>query len=152
MGEITQRQASIPAMTNEAIEKVRALEAQAALQPQIDIPTQHQIHAGTYARTIMIPAGAMITGAQIRIATTLIVSGDAIAYIGAETMRITGHKVIAASAHRKQAFVALTDTYLTMIFATQATTIEQAEEEFTDEAHKLISRSSGLNTITITGE
>lgn len=139
-------------MTNEAIERVRTLESQAALQPQIELPTHHQIHAGTYSRTIMIPAGAMITGAHIRIATTLIVSGDCIAYIGDETIRISGHKVIAASAGRKQAFVALSDTHLTMSFATQATTIEQAEEEFTDESHLLISRSSGLNTITITGE
>lgn len=152
MGEIAQQGTHIPAMTDEAIDKVRALELEARAQPQIDLATQHQFHAGTYARTIMIPAGAMITGAHIRIATTLIVSGDAIAYIGAETLRISGHKVIPASANRKQAFVALSDTYLTMIFATKATTIEQAEEEFTDESHLLISRSSGLNTITITGE
>lgn len=131
---------SLPMMTDDAIDKVRVFENCALQFPQVDIRTAHTFHAGIYARTIMIPAGTVLTGALIKIATVLIVSGDVTVYIGDETIDLYGYHVLSASAHRKQAFVAHTDTYLTMVFSTKATTVEEAEEEFTDEAHKLISR------------
>lgn len=146
----------VPAMSSQAIENVRALEAITKQLPQLEISTHHVLHGGMYARTIMIPAGAVLTGVYIRVQTTLIVNGDASVYLGGEQdaeIRIVGHHVMAASAGRKQAFVAHDDTMLTMVFATNATTIEQAEDEFTDEAHLLMSRQSGhQNTIIITGE
>lgn len=88
----------------------------------------------------MVPAGCMITGALIKIPTILVISGDVIAYIGEETVELSGYNVIQAYAHRKQAFVAVTDTFLTMVFPTSATDIESAESEFTDETEKLITR------------
>jgi len=40
-----------------------------------------------------------------------------------------------------------------MVFATKAQTVEEAEDEFTDEADRLLSRNaSAKNSIIITGE
>src|SRR4051794_1306213 len=131
--------ARIPAMSEVAIDNVRQLESFTTTMPQIDIETSHALHAGMYARTIMIPAGVLITGALIKIATLLIVQGDVIIYIDGEAKQLNGYNVFAASANRKQAFIAQTDTYLTMVFPSAAQTVEQAEEEFTDEHHLLLS-------------
>lgn len=144
----------IPAMSQCAIDKVRALEdCSAALLPQVNIATSHVLHAGMYARTVMIPAGVLITGALIKIATVLIVSGHVRVFLDDETVEINGHRVFAASAHRKQAFVALTDTYLTMIFKSDAYNHQQAEDQFTDEPDILMSRKdNAINSVLVTGE
>jgi hypothetical protein len=143
----------IPAMSVAAIDKVRALEAEVRKLPQLQLTTHHVLHGGMYARTITIPAGSVITGVFIQVPTVLIVNGHAVVNTSDEAMTLVGHNVLAASAHRRQAFVAIEETHLTMVFATQAQTIEQAEDEFTNEAHLLISRhDDAINHITITGE
>jgi len=111
--------------------------------PQVEIDTDHAFHAGVYARTIMIPAGVCLTGALIQIPTVLIFSGDALVHTATGTERMTGYHVILAPQDRKQAFYAVSDTFLTMIFATSSTTVEDAENEFTTEAEKLFSRKQG---------
>ncbi len=144
---------SLPAMSVEAIDKVRILELGNSQLPQIDINTSHVIHGGMYARTIMIPAGVLLTGALIKIATILITQGDVIVYIGDKAIELSGYNVLPASANRKQAFVTKTDTFLTMIFPSDANNIEAAETEFTDEVDILISRKyPSSNEIIITGE
>lgn len=101
----------------------------------------------------MIPAGVVITGALIDVPTILIVDGDATVNTGDGAARLTGYRVLAASAGRRQAFVAHADTHLTMIFATRADDVAAAEGEFTSEAGLLLSRQPGAtNHITITGE
>jgi hypothetical protein len=143
----------IPAMTDMAIDKVRQLESITTEAPQVDIPTSHTIHAGVYSRTITIPKGVLLTGALIKIATLLIISGDVVAFIGSETKRLTGYNVLPASAKRKQAFYAIEDANLTMLFKTNALSVEEAEREFTDETEVLLSRKeSAKNNIVITGE
>lgn len=141
----------IPAMTQGAIDRVRAFEAQALALPQVDIATHHVIHGGMYARTICIPAGVVLTGAQIKLATVLIVSGHVRVTVGEETRELEGYHVLAASAGRKQAFLALADTHLTMVFPSRAACVEDAEREFTDESDRLFSRH-GENEVVITGE
>ena len=138
-------------MSAQAIDKVRKLEGLCLQLPQIDIETDHVIHAGMYSRTIMIPAGALLTGALIKIATTLIISGEVIVYIGDESIDLKGYNVFPAWANRKQAFLAKTDTYVTMVFPTAAKSIEEAEAEFTDDADKLMSRrDTSINKLSIT--
>lgn len=145
--------ATIPAMTPAAICRVRELQAVTAEMPQVDIETQHHFHAGLYSRTIMVPAGTMIVGALIKIPTLLIVEGDARVFLGGQSRHFTGYNVFPASANRKQVFVAITDTYITMVFPTEAKTVEEAERQFTDEADNLVSRRDGAdNQIIITGE
>lgn len=142
----------IPAMTEDAISNVRKLEAVLADLPQVDIETEHVLHGGMYSRTICIPAGVALTGAFIRVPTLLVFSGHATVNIG-EAVTIKGYRVLAASANRRQAFFAHADTRLTMVYATQAKTIADAEAEFTNEAHLMFSRKQGaINHINITGE
>lgn len=146
-------QDNIPAMSVIAIDNVRQLETYTAKAPQTEIPTTHVFHAGVYARTIKIPAGVILTGALIKIATLLIADGDYIVYIGNDSIKRSGYHVFAASANRKQAFIAISDTYLTMIFATNTKSVQEAEEQFTDESDRLSSRHvDAVNHIIITGE
>ena len=143
----------IPAMTTEAIDKVRQLEAITRELPQVEIPTDHVLHGGMYARTIRIPAGVVLTGVFIRVPTLLVFDGSATLNAGDEAVTLSGRHVIAASANRRQAFLAHEDTTLTMVFATQAKTVAEAEDEFTNESHLLFSRKpDAINRITITGE
>lgn len=127
-------------MSEDAISKVRALEAALLTQPQAYVETLHVLHAGMYARTVALPAGMVVTGALIKVATLLIVVGEVTVFIGNETRELSGVNVLPASAGRKQAFVAHSDAWLTMIFPTDAATVEAAEEQFTDEADSLLSR------------
>jgi len=143
----------LPPMTLAGMEKIRELEGLLSQLPQADIGTHHVLHGGMYARSVKVAAGVVLTGALINVPTLLIVSGDAIVTLGDTSVRLTGFNVLAGSRGRKQAFVAVSDIHLTMIFATDAETIEQAEEQFTDEADRLLSRQPGSrNTIVITGE
>lgn len=146
--------AQIPTMGQAALGKVRAIERLNGERPQIPIDTSHIFHAGLYARTVVVPAGVLITGVLIKCATLLIVQGDALAYIGEdEPLHLQGYVVLPASAGRKQAFFAHADTHLTMIFATRATGVAEAEEEFTDELDLLASRrDAGRNHVVHTGE
>lgn len=96
-----------------------------------------------YTRTIRIPKDVVLTGALIKIATVLTISGDVEVFGNDGLTRLTGYHVLAGAAGRKQAYLALQDTYVTMSFATKATTIEEVEEEFTDEAALLLSRRQG---------
>lgn len=143
---------AIAPMTPEAIDKVRQLEARTAELEQVEIPTDHVLHGGMYARTIKIPAGVLLTGALIKRATTLVISGNVTVFIGAGTIEIAGYQVLPASAGRKQAFLAHADTFVTMLFPSEAASIEAAENEFTDEADRLLSRRQACESITITGE
>jgi hypothetical protein len=143
--------ATIPPMSPCAIDRVRRLEAVLSELPQVEFSTEHVFHAGLYARTICIPAGAVLTGAEIKIATLLIVSGAATIYLDGETLEVSGYHVIPAGAGRKQAIVARADTNLTMLFSTQARTVADAENEFSDEGDMLRSRiHPGRDTVIIT--
>jgi len=143
----------LPAMSDYEIDKVRQLESILMELPQVDLETQHIIHGGTYSRTIMMPAGSALTGALLKIPTTLIVCGRATAYIGDRTLELDGYNILPGSAGRKQAFYAHTDVWLTMFCATAAETLETIENEMTDEADSLCSRlETANNLITITGE
>lgn len=145
--------AIIPAMSGEAIARVAMLERQLLALPQTPLETQHVLHAGLYSRTLLLPAGEVMTGALIKIATLLIVQGDTLVLIEGETRRITGYAVLPAAAGRKQAFLAIADTHITMIFPTAARSVVAAEREFTDEADRLASRRPDhRNIVVITGE
>lgn len=150
MAELTTTEQIAP-MSPAAVAKVRALESAALQRPQVPIETLHTFHAGLYARTITIPAGVLLTGALIKIPTLLIFNGDAIVYGEGGGQRLTGYHVLSASAGRKQAFCALADTQLTMVFATDALTVEAAEAEFTAEAELLLSRRDDMPSITRRG-
>lgn len=140
-------------MSAVAIEKVKHLTAASLKLPQVEIETMHIIHGGMYARTIMIPAGVTLTGALIKIATIIVISGNVRVFMEDSTVEIEGYRVLIASGNRKQAFYALTDTWMTMIFPSKVSCVKEAEMEFTDETDMLISRKiPESNHIIITGE
>ncbi|MDR1684877.1 MAG: hypothetical protein LBR82_00270 [Desulfovibrio sp.] len=130
----------LPFLGDDAVDAVRRLENASLERPQVDIPTDHVFHAGMYARTIMIPKGTVLTGALIKIPTILIISGDTLIYGEYGIFRYTGYCVAVGEAGRKQAFHALADTYLTMLFPTDVKTVDEAERQFTDEYEKLFAR------------
>jgi len=143
----------LPAMAKDVLDLVRLGEARLRQLPQVPTRTAHLFHGGIYSRTIRIPAGAILTGALIKIATTLSISGDVTIFTGGDDIHLQGYHLIPASAGRKQAFRAHADTYLTMSFKTDALTVEQAESEFTDEGHLLLSRAQTEDDIVVvTGE
>lgn len=145
--------AAIAAMTPAQVGEVRRLEAAVRELPQAQIDTYHVIHAGLYARTIRIPAGVVLTGAEITRATLLIFSGHAVVTMGDSVRELDGYHVLPAEAGRKQAFLALADTDLTMLFATDARDIATAEGQFTTEPERLMSRApDAINIVTITGD
>jgi len=144
--------AAIAGMSQNAIEMVRALEDfSLAHCPQVEIETSHVLHGGMYARTIMVPAGVVLTGALIKVATLFIVNGHATIFVEGGSMEVSGYAVIPAGAGRKQAGLAHTDTHFTMILPTDARTIEEAERAFTDEHEKMFSHHAP-NHVVITGE
>jgi len=144
---------AIPAMSDEVISKVRTLEQTVFEQEQLALVTNHLLHGGLYMRTIKMLAGSVLTGALVKIPTTLIVNGVVSVYMGDKTKLFSGYNVIPASGGRKQAIYAYADSDLTMVFPTAAKTIQEAEEEFTDELDMLVSRNNpDSNVVVITGE
>ncbi|AQW31431.1 hypothetical protein JK151_08910 [Ralstonia syzygii subsp. celebesensis] len=140
-------------MCDDEVDQVRRLERALRAGPQVELRTDHVLHAGMYSRTVRIPAGVVLTGALIKVATVLIVSGDATVFIGDDSVRLQGYHVLPASAGRKQAFIAHAETALTMSFPTRARTVEEAEAEFTDETDLLLSRQyPEQQTLVITGD
>ena len=145
------KRTEIAPMSEYELNIVRGIESQMAEMEQISIHTHHLIHGGNYLRTINLQAGAIITGVVIKIPTTIILNGNINILVGSEVKNYNGFHILPASAGRKQLMTALQDTSVTMIFPTQAKTVEEAEKEFTDEFDLLMSNEAD-NTITITGE
>lgn len=139
-------------MTPLSIEKVRELEKFCAKMPQEAIETVHVIHAGMYARTILVPAGVLITGVLVKRATLIIIHGDVVMYTDRTAVELHDYNVVPAAANRKVAFLALKETNMTMVFPSDAKTVGEAEAEFTDETDMLVSRRDGCANQTIITE
>lgn len=130
----------VPALSAEALDKVRQFESALEECPQIEIPVESVLFAGIYARTIKIPAGVVITGALLQVPTVLQIAGRCILNLGDTAAEVNGYAVFKAEAGRKQVICALSDTFVTASFATSAHTVEEAENEATAEAEKLTTR------------
>lgn len=143
---------SLPLMSGELLASLRDTQNKLLKFPQIDIQTEHVIHGGMYTRTIRLGPGVVLMGALVKIPTMLVVSGRTKVFTGESWIELDGYHVIPARAGRKQIFVTQEDTNITMTFRTDAKTVEQAEEEFTDEAEALMSKQSDKDTVTVTGE
>lgn len=142
LGVVATRVDTLPSMNETGIGVAIAAEEMMLQQPQVDIPVTHALHGGMYHRTIMIPAGVALTGALIRVATLLIIDGDVEVFTGSDVATIEGRQVMECQPHRKQVFLAHTDTHMTMVFPTKAATVEDAENEMTIEAARLQSRQN----------
>lgn len=144
--------ASLQATTPDMLARIAVLEETLIGHEPIDLPTEHVIHAGMYLRTITLPKEMVLTGALIKRATVVIVTGSAAVLVGEQWMRLDGYNVIPASAGRKQVFVSYSPVIITMMFPTKAKTVEEAEAEFTDDADRLLSRRQNASSVVITEE
>ena len=137
----------ITATTEAGMANVCQMETEVLAMPQVPVETSHVLHAGVYARTVMIPAGCVMTGALIKIDTVVVIQGAASFYVGDDVVYFEGYNVVPASAGRKTVVYADEDTWVTMFFQTTAKTVEEAEEQFTDETGKLGSRKHGSGNV-----
>ena len=132
---------TLPPTTPEILEKIALVEAR--IRPHehtLRVEMEHHLHAGMYARTCRLAAHQVITSVLIKIPTLLIVNGDCVVLAGNKWHEFTGYNVLPACAGRKQIYVTRGETEITMIFPSNAKTVEEAEEEFTDESAMLLSR------------
>jgi len=133
--------------------RLRALsyryEAESRELPQSRVPLVHSLHGGVYTRTAKIPAGVTITSVLIKIPTTVILMGRlAVLSSDAAWAEFSGTHVLAGLAGRRQVMHAIEDTVVVMLFPTRATTVAEAEAEFTDEA-ALLQSAGGVGDIII---
>ena len=142
MQPVCQEDSSLSLMASP--EAVRALEQHMLQLPQVDLDTQHLVHGRMYARTILIPAGVVLTGALTNCDNICVVHGDITVTTDDGTVRLTGFHVIPALAGAKRAGIAHADTYWTMICQTELTDVHAIEDEITSESHLLQSRSIGI--------
>ena len=126
------QRAILPRMTQQDQVVGNALVMAMLDMPEVEIPVDHFLWAGCYARTCFVKAGEVIAGALIKIPTIVIVQGVCKVVVGSDVELIEGYKVLRGMDGRRQFFSALEDTYITMLFATNAKNVEEAEKEFTD--------------------
>lgn len=144
----------INAMAPHAVDAVRRLTEASLRFAQLPFVTQHVIHGGMYVRTVTVPPTAIVTGVFVKVPTVLILSGEGVVFTGeAEPLHVRGYNVVPAAAGRKQAFVAISELTLTMMFPTDAKTVEDAERHFTDEIELLCPLTErDRHVIIVTGE
>ena len=104
--------------TNRA--KILEYEEMAKELPQVDIPVNHHIHGGMYAREITIPEGTIITGQLYKFDHfDIMVSGDVTVStdtgetrrLTGETRRLTGFNLLKGMSGKKRAGYAHKDTH-----------------------------------------
>lgn len=126
--------------TMPSVESVRQLENQLLQLPQVDLQTQHLVHAGVSARTVLIPAGTVLTGALTNLDNICVVCGDITVTTDEGPQRLTGFHVLPAKAGAKRAGVAHSDTWWTTLHHTDLTSVADIEDEMTGESHLLQTR------------
>lgn len=125
-------------------ERVRELEAHLMTLPQVDLQTDHLVHGGMYARTILIPAGTILTGALTNQDNVCVVHGDITVTTDEGTRHLVGFNVLPARKGAKRAGVAHADTWWTTIWTTELNDITAIEDSLTDEAELLQTRRQAI--------
>lgn len=133
---------SLPGMPE--LETVRIAEAYLLTLPQHDLGTRHIVHGGCSVRTIFIPAGGHVTGAQTNLENVCIVHGDITVTTDGGPQRLIGFHVLPANAGSKRYGVAHRDTWWTTVHRTELTDIAAIEDEMTPEAGMLQTRRVGI--------
>ena len=141
----------VPAITPEALAQISGVEEKMRSMPQIHVRTEHVFHAGMYARTIRLAARVSIVSVLIKIPTMIVVNGICRVYAGDVWRDLEGFNVIPANAGRKMIYVTSTETQITMMFPSNAKSVEEAERQFTEDADMLLSRQCNDDLVTMTG-
>jgi len=130
----------IPSCSENELATMREVNDVIRTFPQVDVPTDHFVHAGCYARTCVVKAGVLMGAAEIIVPTVLVVSGKCEIFNGGKKAIVDGFVILRGEPHRQVAVKAITDTYMTMIYATDKTDPVACEEEFTDQTDQLFTR------------
>jgi hypothetical protein len=145
-------QKALQPATKEALDWLKGVNHEILKYEQCPVHTQHLIHGGMYARTIVLEPDTKMVGSIIIKPTILIVNGRTSVLSGGERIELDGYSVLAGDAGRKQFFWTHSQVEMTMLVATSAKTVEDAENEVFGEADLLISRRDGSDSCIITGE
>jgi len=130
-----------------SFESVKKLENCLLDHPQIDLQTTVCLSGGVYARTIFIPAGTILTGAQHKKDHINVCQGDISVTTDEGVKRLTGQHTFATKAGMKRAGIAHTDTWWTTISHTNLTIESEIEEALVEEPETLQTRTKlYLNT------
>lgn len=125
-------------------DSVARLENELLALPQIDLATSHLVHGGMYARTIFIPAGAILTGALTEMDNVCVMYGDITVTTDAGPQRLAGYHVLPASKGAKRAGITHADTWWTTLIPTDLAEIADIEAAMTTEADRLQTRNPAL--------
>lgn len=134
------------------VSNLKEIEKKMLTKEQIKLLTIHSLYNGVYTRTILLKENEVICGALIKIPTTLIINGNIQVSDGDSVIDIVGFDVFLCEPNRKQLMKANGNTSITMLFKTDAKTIEEAEQEFTDDFLSLVSRREDSINIIYKGE
>jgi len=136
-----------------AIDKVRRLADALKTLPQTPFVTEHMLHGGLYTRTVRLPPDTVCAAVLIKVPTVLILVGECEVWSNDELITVEGYSVLPGSAGRKIAFVTHSKVAMSMLFPTTATTVDEAQRQFTDE-HELLVPLDRMDEhrVLITGE
>lgn len=115
-------------LTSHIQDSVVELEQLIAQAPQTELVTEHALENGMYSRTIFIPAGCVLTGAEHKTDHLNVVVGDILVTTDEGVKRITGHKVLQTKAGQKRAGYALIPTIWTTICRTDFKSLDDLEK------------------------
>ena len=121
-------------------DSVRRFERLGLQLPQTKLETVHVVHGGVCARTILIPAGTVLTGAELDVDTVCVIVGDITVTTDDGVKRFSGHNILPAIKGNKRIGITHEDTYWTMVFKTDCDSIEEIEEQMTREHNRLQTR------------
>ena len=123
---------------------IRTLERHMLEMPQVDLQTQQLVHGGMYARTIFIPAGTCLTGAETALDNICIVMGDISVTTDKGMVRLQGYNVLPAGHGVKRVGLSHADTWWTTLWATDKTDLQEIEDQVVTESNMLQTRREGI--------
>ncbi len=111
--------------------KLYSLQAAVAELPEIDLALQHTFAPGVYARTIFIPAGAVVVGKIHKHKHINILSHGHVSVLteGGGLQELHGPVTLVSEPGTKRAVYAHTDTVWTTIHPTNSTDLQEIENE-----------------------
>lgn len=116
-------------------DKILELEDKIAAMPQIEGKVDHLFSDGLYARTLYIPAGAVLTGKVHKRDHINFLMKGTIRVMTDEGMKLLeAPQIISSKKGIKRAGFAITDTEWTTVHATTATDVATVEDEIAEES------------------
>jgi len=125
-------------------DSVRRLESFLVDFPQVDLGVTHVVHGGMCARTGMIPAGTLLTGALTNCDNICVIYGDITVTTDDGIRRLVGFNVLPANAGAKRAGIAHADTWWSTILKTDKTDVCEIEDQMTGESSSLLTRRGDI--------